>query len=87
MADELLKPKLLTVQATVVAGDRPAFDDDDDGTPQRCDACLARTGHPYLTVQRPSAPDWTNQIFDPSANAPPAPPPPPHDASSPFDND
>ena len=87
LVDELLKPELLAVQEAVVTGDRPGFEAAYDSMLQHCNACHARTGHPYLVIRRPAAPDWTNQVFDPSANAPPAPPPPPHDEASPFDND
>jgi hypothetical protein len=83
---EVLEPDLKRVRAAVVSGDRAGFEVAYDAMLGQCNACHARTGHPYIQLQRPAAPDYTNQRFDPAPGAPST-PSLPHDENSPFDND
>ena len=53
------------VEAALEAGDEAAFAAAYDQVVSTCNACHQGTGHPYLVIQRPTAPARTNLRFTP----------------------
>ena len=66
LLEPMTEPALAQLEAAIAAKDRTRFEAAFDDLSRACSSCHRELGYGFITIQRPTAPPFTNQGFEPS---------------------
>lgn len=66
LAEAIRGTQVRDLMRAAQAADIKAFTKNYDALLQACNGCHRSSGHPFIQVQRPTAPAFTNQLFAPA---------------------